>query len=206
MTPESVDPTQHIFRSPSLQSLVNEAIQFLNNTPIHLLPPVNRFPGVGVYVLYYIGSFAVYEHIAVRNTPQCTQPIYVGKAVPAGWRTARVSSHEVGWTLYGRLREHARSIKQTNNLSVEDFLCRFVILQGAEADLIAAVEAQLIRLYTPLWNTVVDGFGNHDPGKGRYNQAPSEWDILHPGRPWVARLTGILPLLDRIIEKIEQTK
>ena len=50
---------------------------------------------------------------------------------------------------------------------------------------------------------VVDGFGNHDPGSGRYNQAKSEWDVLHPGRPWIKKLTGIPPNLEQIEAKIE---
>jgi Eco29kI restriction endonuclease. len=57
-----------------------------------------------------------------------------------------------------------------------------------ESNLIGTVEAGLIRYYTPIWNTLVDGFGNHDPGKGRYNQAKSDWDVLHAGRPWADRL------------------
>lgn len=81
-----------------------------------------------------------------------------------------------------------------------------MILQDAEADLITAVEAQLIRRYTPLWNTIVDGFGNHDPGKGRYDQAPSEWDVLHPGRPWVRRLRGRPPDIETILTKIRQSR
>jgi hypothetical protein len=40
----------------------------------------------------------------------------------------------------------------------------------------------------PLWNQKLDGFGNHDPGAGRYNQQRSPWDVIHPGRPWAARL------------------
>jgi hypothetical protein len=31
-------------------------------------------------------------------------------------------------------------------------------------------------------DAAVDGFGNHDPGKGRYKQARSDWDVIHPGR------------------------
>jgi hypothetical protein len=38
--------------------------------------------------------------------------------------------------------------------------------------------------FSPIWNKVVDGFGNHDPGKGRYQQFRSRWDTLHPGRSW----------------------
>jgi len=53
----------------------------------------------------------------------------------------------------------------------------------------------------PLWNTVIDGFGNHDPGAGRYNQAKSAWDVLHPGRPWAERLSGASPHVEDVIAK-----
>jgi hypothetical protein len=79
-----------------------------------------------------------------------------------------------------------------------------MILEGATSDLVVPVEAELIRRYAPLWNSVVDGFGNHDPGKGRYNQARSEWDVLHPGRPWAERLTGESPRLEDVIAKVRQ--
>jgi len=74
------------------------------------------------------------------------------------------------------------SIHQVTNLEINDFLCRFVILGDLEGDLIVPLEAMLIRHYLPLWNVIVDGFGHHDPGSGRYNQARSEWDVVHPGR------------------------
>lgn len=71
-----------------------------------------------------------------------------------------------------------------------------------QSDLIVPTEAKLIRMHKPLWNTLIDGFGNHDPGSGRYNQAKSEWDVLHPGRPWAERLAGGLVSLDDIIAKV----
>ena len=79
-----------------------------------------------------------------------------------------------------------------------------MILDAIESDLIVPVEAEMIRRYTPLWNSVVDGFGNHDPGSGRYNQAKSEWDVLHPGRSWAERLTGESPRLEEVLRKIQQ--
>ena len=56
--------------------------------------------------------------------------------------------------------------------------------------MIGTVEAALIKISQPLWNTVVDGFGNHDPGSGRYEQARSDWDVLHPGRLWADKCKG----------------
>ena len=204
MSQSSVNPDQHTFRSPKFKSVVKEAVEFLTQTPVHSLPPITDFAGVGVYALYYLDSFDHYSHIAHQNQQDYRQPIYIGKAVPAGWRTARTAHTDQDKALYQRLQEHARSISSVESLEVHDFRCRFMILNGVETDLISAVESELIRTYRPLWNTVVDGFGNHDPGGGRYNQARSEWDVLHSGRGWADRLTGPAPQLEDIIAKIQQ--
>jgi hypothetical protein len=65
-----------------------------------------------------------------------------------------------------------------------------VIFEGEGSDMISTVEAALIKITQPLWNTVVDGFGNHDPGSGRYEQARSDWDVLHHGRSWAVKCKG----------------
>jgi len=197
----SVNAELHTFRSPAFRSVVEEAIGFFEGTPVHRLPPPGRFKGCGVYALYYLGGYDLYTPIVCSNRDACTLPIYVGKAVPPGWRAARVTSTERK-SLYARLREHVRSIQQARNLEVGDFCCRFAILQEVESDLIIPVEAALIRKYRPLWNSVVDGFGNHDPGSGRYNQARSEWDMVHPGRPWADKLKGELTNLEEVVERI----
>jgi hypothetical protein len=195
------DPNRHIFKSPKVRAIIKEAIDFFNQTPIQPLPPPEPFIGTGVYSLYYLGSYELYNTLARANISECTQPIYVGKAVPRGWRTARGGAEEDA-TLTQRLREHARGIKQCVDFVVSDFKCRFIILKGEESSMITIVEAALIKEYRPLWNTVVDGFGNHDPGSGRYDQAKSEWDILHPGRPWAKKLRGKSPDLEGIKAKI----
>lgn len=197
-----VDVDLHIFRSPEFRSVVEEAIQLFENTPVHQLPPPSRFAGCGVYALYYLGNYGLYARISQINQKACALPVYVGKAVPPGWRAARVTSTERK-SLYGRLREHTRSIQQANNLEAVDFHCRFMVLKEVESDLIVPVEAALIRKHHPLWNSIIDGFGNHDPGKGRYNQARSEWDVLHPGRSWADRLMGEPPSLEEVIGKAE---
>lgn len=201
---EVFNPEQHVFRSPKFQGVVHDAIAFFERTPTYALPPSQRFTGVGVYALHYVGDHRLYTKIADLNRQTCLQPIYTGKAVPPGWRTARTQEAETP-ALYQRLREHTRSIEQAADLRPADFRYRFMILGGAESDLVVPVEAELIRRYKPLWNTVVDGFGNHDPGAGRYNQARSEWDIVHPGRPWAERLTGPSSDIGHIISKIKET-
>lgn len=199
------DLSKHVFQLPEFQSAIDKAFDYFCQTPVQALPPPDSFIGCGVYALYYIGNNVLYADLARLNSNTCTRPIYAGKAVPSGWRTGRAANGDTP-ALSGRLREHARSIQQTANLNVEDFRCRFMILAGPESDLITSVENKLIREFVPLWNTFIGGFGNHDVGSGRHNQSPSEWDILHPGRPWVMRLTGETRKLseEQVREKVRQ--
>ena len=69
-------------------------------------------------------------------------------------------------------------------------MCRFVIFEDAGSDMIGTIEAALIKMNRPLWNSAMDGFGNHDPGKGRYEQARSAWDVIYPGRKWALKCNG----------------
>lgn len=198
------DATKHTFTSPRFQRVVADAISFFIATPVQPLPPPTQFMGVGVYSIYYTGALPLYASIHNLTESACILPIYIGKAVPTGWRTGRSISTGHATELFRRLKEHARSLEQASNLHHTDFWCRFMLLSGNEADLISTVESALIRRYTPLWNTVIDGFGNHDPGKGRSNQAPSEWDMLHPGRTWATRLMGTPPDMNQITQKVQQ--
>ena len=110
MVKGSVDISAHTFRSPEYRSVVNDALEFLIQTPVHPLPPAESFGGVGVYILYYVGQLDVYSSIFAANRVELRSPIYVGKAVPKGWRAGRVRPAPGATNLYGRLREHRRSI------------------------------------------------------------------------------------------------
>lgn len=180
------DRSKHVFCSIEFDELIKDAIRFFNGTPIQSLPPVESFDGSGVYALYYIGKSGIYKPFHDINRLEFRQPIYVGKAVPRGWRQGRISTSS-SQELYHRLCEHTRSISAVSNLSTTDFLCRFMILENNACDLIGTVEAALIRQYQPLWNCLIDGFGNHDPGSGRYKQEMSDWDIIHEGRSWALK-------------------
>lgn len=171
--------------------------------PVVPLPPAESFIGAGIYVLYYIGDFPAYRKIAERNrNNRWEAPIYVGKAVPPGARKGGYGLGESpGEVLYRRLREHAESIEQAVNLSLDDFKCRYLVVDDIWIPL---GESLLISTFTPLWNQKLDGFGNHDPGKGRYNQQCSLWDIVHPGRPWAARLQPHIRVLNDIPGEITE--
>ncbi len=192
-----------VFTSSKFKSLVREATIFFHKTPLHDFPPNCKFPGSGVYALYYVGEFCEYSPIVERNKKITAVPIYVGKTVPEGWRTARITN-PTGRTLSKRLQEHANNIDKTNNLLRKDFKCRYMVFGIDEMELIGTVEAHLIRYYRPLWNTVIGGFGNHDPGSGRYDQAKSDWDVIHPGRDWADKLRGRAPYLDDIVERVRR--
>jgi Eco29kI-like restriction endonuclease len=98
------------------------------------------------------------------------------------------------------LREHAASIQQATNLSLGDFTCRYLVVDDIWIPL---AESLLISMFIPLWNSSLDGFGNHDPGAGRYNQQRSPWDEIHPGRSWAARLRPNLRPQTDILQRIE---
>lgn len=181
--------SDHIYNSPNFEEIIKDTIRFFNGTPVHKLPPPERFYGTGVYAIYCVAKTGIYSRYHQINRTSFRLPIYVGKAVPKGWRQARITqkSGEESYELYGRLKEHSHNIIKGSGLDPVNYYCRFIILEGSESDLISTVEAALIRKYLPLWNSIIDGFGNHDPGKGRYNQAKSDWDVCHPGRSWAVK-------------------
>ena len=188
----SFDRNKHTYKSEVFVELVKDAVRFFNGTPVHTLPPPETFLGTGVYALYYIGQNPLYRKYAELNRLAYIYPIYVGKAVPKGWRQSRISGSTQNQSreLHNRLREHSRSITVGAELLLEEFMCRFVIFEDEASDMIGTIEAALIKLNQPLWNVAIDGFGNHDPGRGRYEQAKSDWDVIHLGRPWAERCNG----------------
>lgn len=96
--------------------------------------------------------------------------------------------------------EHAESIEQAQNLDVKDFFCRYLAVDDIWIPL---GESLLIEMFSPIWNLFIDGFGNHDPGKGRYNQQRSAWDMIHVGRPWAEKLQPNKRSEKEIIEQLQ---
>lgn len=80
---------KHIYRTEEFDELIKDIIRFFNGTPIVNLPPPEKFDGTGVYALYYIGKFKLYKKLYEINRLEFRLPIYVGKAVPEGWRNGR---------------------------------------------------------------------------------------------------------------------
>ncbi|MEZ5601406.1 MAG: Eco29kI family restriction endonuclease [Candidatus Competibacteraceae bacterium] len=145
--------------------------------------------GAGVYAIYYTGPFPAYEPIVKLNrNDEFWRPIYVGKAIPKGGRKGGITADaSKGTALRDRLRQHAASIEQANNLELQDFYYRCLMVDDIWIPL---GENMLIETFKPIWNIVIDGFGNKDPGNRRATQYRSSWDTLHPGRAFAEKLAG----------------
>ncbi len=153
---------------------------------VHPLGDLPVFEGAGIYAIYYAGDFAPYSQVSRLNCDgRFMLPIYVGKAVPPGARMGASLDLAAGKVLHKRLKEHAESIRSAENLNIEDFYCRFLVVDDIWIPL---GESLIIARFTPVWNSLIDGFGNHNPGKGRHAGMRPRWDVLHPGREWAMRL------------------
>lgn len=206
MQRQPFDRSKHVYHNNEFVELVKDAIRFFNGTPVHPIPLQEKFTGTGVYALYFTGQYQAYKRYAELNRLEYKYPIYVGKAVPKGWRQSRISDgvSKPSSELFNRIREHTRNINQVEGINPEDFSCRFVIFEAEGSDMIGTIEAALIKLNRPLWNSALDGFGNHTPGAGRFNQAKSDWDVIHKGRPWAEKCTGIPRERTEILERISE--
>jgi hypothetical protein len=175
-----------IFDPLDKRNFAESIARALLDQPLLVLPLQERFSGPGIYALYYVGPLAVYASLARRQ--EHDWPIYVGKA----------ESKELSRTpLYSRIKQHVNSIIVAENLSPEDFRCRYLLVDDAW---VSFAEIRMIEKYRPLWNsTCLPGIGGHAPGRGRGGQQQSLWDTLHPGRTHAANR----PVNPTAVEEIE---
>ena len=147
--------------------------------PVDSLVPDEKAVGAGVYLLYYCGDHIAYRPMKARN-PKASprQPIYVGKADRKGKRKGFTFEPGYGSEIRNRLRNHLKSIEMTD-LDSSDLVCRHLSIEDA---FIGLAESVLISVFDPLWNSILDGFGNNPTGGPRSTQAISRWDLFHPGR------------------------
>jgi hypothetical protein len=193
------------------ENLAQNVADALEREPVHRMP-LARFQGPGLYAIYYIGDNDLYRALSEMSTRDGSPdnkglgpfavPIYVGKAAANGSRKGM--SRENKTELYSRLREHSNSIKKAaETLNVLDFRVRYLRVKDIWIPL---GEYGLINRYKPLWNRVIDGFGNHAQGSGRDKQVRSPWDMIHPGREFAAKLDphphGVGKISERVREAV----
>ncbi len=180
---------------------ISVAQALLSRHPI-ALAKLEPFQGAGVYALYYTGSFKPYAKLSTQNRGgRFSMPIYVGKAENKK-RKGKATGPTKSMVLHRRLADHADSIKQAKTtLKIADFQCRYLVVDDIWVPL---GETLLIATFSPVWNTLVDGFGNHDPGKGRHAGMRPRWDVLHPGRPWAERCQPRQESATQIATEVEE--
>jgi hypothetical protein len=152
---------------------------------------IDKFYGSGVYALYYNGPFPQYGPICATETP-----LYVGKADPQ--EGTATTPCQQGTRLHDRLKDHARSIRRANNLELEDFTFRYLVVQSGWQ---TAAESYLIDVFRPVWNNevkLVFGIGKHGDSASIRANRRSPWDTMHPGRPWACSTTDII---DQVTEE-----
>lgn len=184
----------HVFNPLSRESLSASVARKLLEAEAWPLSNLEPVKGSGIYAIYYSGDFLPYAPLARLTRDGMTDaPIYVGKAESPGARKGLQSGKATGQSpIRKRLREHAQSIASAaTTLKLEDFTFRHLQVEEIWTPL---GESTMIRWFEPIWNVVVDGFGNHTPGAGRGLQKASSWDILHPGRGFARDLAkGVDP-------------
>lgn len=163
--------------------------------------------GAGVYAIYYSGTFELYQPIAAANSAGAWRlPIYVGKAIPEGQRVGSGIDSALTATraLNDRLLRHANSIDQVENLAINDFFFRYLVVDDV---FITLGEAILIETSQPLWNVTLSGFGNNPTGGPRATQATSLWDTLHPGRGGAGRSakSAILEVEELVRNRLQES-
>jgi hypothetical protein len=198
---ESPEPYNPLDKDHLAESIAREFFK----GDLHPLPPTKTFAGAGIYAIYYGGDYPLYADISasLRNYHSSRErgkrsfeikqpiPIYIGKSDPPGSRKglfAAPPEEDVNQLLtarprhirlWARLKKHSASISLTKNLKLEDFKCRYMLVDEIW---VALGEARLVAIFQPVWNVLIEGFGSNVEGSGRERTARSVWDILHPGR------------------------
>lgn len=176
----------------------------LDERPVQPLVGLPAFDGAGIYALYYTGDHPAYADLAAANVAAPgTWAIYIGKADAENARKGDPdqANKPVGKKLHGRIGKHRKSIEAVDNLHETDFQVRALTVAPTWIPL---AEVVAIRMHNPVWNVIVDGLGNHDPGGGRYKGMRPRWDTLHPGRAWAPKLAARTESADDIQQDVVQ--
>ena len=189
-----------IFNPLDKHNLGNSVADALLKTEAYSFDKIITLRGAGIYAIYYLGDFEPYQALAELNRAEATYPIYVGKAIPKGGRKGGTLDSSLDSTaLSRRLLEHKSTIEAAPSLKITDFQYRCLVVDDIWIPL---GETLIIQRFQPLWNHVVEGFGNHDPGGGRYGGMRPLWDELHPGRSWAQKCQAPKKMREQILRDV----
>jgi Eco29kI restriction endonuclease len=155
---------------------VTLAVELLQQ-PTTPFPPTEKFNGPGVYALYYSGDHPAYAPLVKLDGGRCIYPVYVGRAARQNANQGFSPRPSTGTELFKRIRDHYLSVRQVENLNINHFHVRYLVLKPAYINL---AESVLIMAFRPPWNGM--GLGSNRTGTPRMAGKGSLWDSLHPGR------------------------
>jgi len=185
-----------------IADLIEISLRSLDRLNAHPIAK-EKFPGNGVYALYYTGDHPLYKDYSAANSKKLKAPIFIDSALKREQKIGR-SGKKADIGLYEKIREQYRNIAKTTNLNPGDFYFKALVLDTEHPGVGKTIESALVKHYKPLWNECLEGIGNHNPGKGRMRQAPSSWDVIHPGREWVSKLKGTPECSRRIKRRVKK--
>lgn len=173
----TTNPLSNEFDPLSVENVgVTLAVELLEQ-PLSTMPPERPFSGAGIYALYYCGNHSAYSALCQLDGGRFKHPIYIGKAAGESAKQGFNPHGSNKRKLYDRISDHAGSIAEVENLELDDFRCRYLVLNDAY---ISLAESVMIRMFRPPWNGM--SFGSKVVGKNRMTGTPGLWDALHPGR------------------------
>ncbi|MCH4905019.1 Eco29kI family restriction endonuclease [Cylindrospermopsis raciborskii CHAB3438] len=115
-----VNISDHIYVSSKLNQIIEDTVNFFDGTPVYPIPITERFCGTGVYGLYCTAQSGIYSGFNLVNRTILRLLIYIGKAVPKGWRQGRgLLLNSRSYELNNRIREHSRSIDLAEGLEAK---------------------------------------------------------------------------------------
>ena len=170
---QTFDRKDHIFPCPpGFRKILDDAIRFFSGTPVHALPPPIKFAGSGVYAIYCIATEGLYQKYGNEVNKYSYQvPIYVGKAVPQGWRPMQNASL-CFLSINEQLDFWKSLVKKTVGLFADDFMVRFCSSNYVGLELCSQLYKSLNILFSPLWNELF-------PSCSTPSDFVSEWKRFH---------------------------
>lgn len=186
------------------KNLAESIARAILDSDVRPLGDTQGVQGAGIYAIYYSGALPWYSSIARANGEgSYLKPIYIGKAIPRGGRKGGFSENASagGTALRDRLSQHFASVDEASNLNSSDFYFRSLSVDDVWIPL---GENMLIEQFKPVWNRVIDGFGNKDPGNRRKDQYRSPWDVIHPGRRFAEKLGENKRTQDEIVADLAE--
>jgi hypothetical protein len=148
--PES--PQQWFYPKKSAEASLLSLFEMIDAAPMHRFPVPNKqdLPWNGLYVIFYLNP----DHPRLGQAASGVQPIYEGCA-----RSFKTMDGDVEeqFRLHDRLSVHQKSIEESEDLDIEDFGYKFILMEDLW---ILSMEDYLIRTAPGFFNGT--GFGIKD--------------------------------------------